>query len=206
MGRARRAFLRGGASLALRGCASLALLVAVACSPPAVVAIDSSSDSAGAVEVRIEPRAVGRGGRLLVACEVAVDDRVVRRVALVGAPAEGQRYIVQSGSTVEPTGAGLLASGTLLVDVQGPGGQTLTASIELTFSDDTAEATIVDQRFTWSSQPRLLEGDAVFLLPKLPGERPTRIAEHPDLANLEADPEAFFAELLNLQPGLLEEF
>jgi hypothetical protein len=189
----------------LRGCAGLALTVVAACTPPAVVAIDSSSDSAGAVEVHIEPRAVGRGGRLLVSCDVAVDGRTVRRVALVGAPTEGQRYLVQSGSTVEPTDAGLLASGYILIDVEGPGGQTLTASVELTFSGDSADATVVDQRFTWSSQPRLLDADAVFLLPKLPGERPTRIADHPDLAELDEDPEGFYEQLLTLQPGLFEQ-
>lgn len=188
-----------------RGCLGLALVAVAACSPPAVLPIDSSSDSAGAVEVRIEPFAVDRGERLLVSYRADVEGQTVRRIALVGAPAEGQRYIIQSGSTVEPTDAGVLASGYILIDVDGPGGQTLTASVELTFSDDTAEATLVDQRFNWSSQPRLLDGDAVFLLPKVPGERPTRIANHPSLSGLEADPEGFFAELLTLQPGLLEE-
>lgn len=199
-------FSRGGVLLggAPFGVLALGLAGLAACAPASVVTLEGSSDTAGAVAVSIEPHSVGGGERLLVACAVAVDGQVVRRVALLGAPAAGQRYIVQTGSTVEPTGAGLLARGFVLVDVEGSGGRTLTASVEVTFDGDTAAAAVVDQRFYWSSRPRLLDADAVFLLPKDPDERPARVDTHPSLEELDRDPKGFFGELLNQQPGLLE--
>jgi hypothetical protein len=181
------------------------LLALACCAPPDVVVLDEGRATSGALELRIRPHVVGGGERLLVSYELRHNGEVARRVALVGAPASGQRYLLQTGTTLQATGAGFLAQGALLFDVRGPGAETLTASIDVTLTSDRPEATVVDQRLNWSSWPILLEGDGVYLLPKEPDGRPTRLESHPDLEEVEADPEAFLRELLRLQPGLRDE-
>lgn len=194
--------------LALQRTASLvagaALLSLTACSPPSVVALGESRASLGAVEVSVTPHAVG-GERLLTSCTLILDGEVQQRVALLAAPEEGQRFIAQVAASIEPADIHYFAAGSLLVDVQGGSGRTLAGTVELVLDSVDADATFVSQRLMWGGEPRALEGDEVFLLPNDPTGRPTRLEPHPDLADLDGDPQGFLRELLKLHPGLADE-